>query len=219
MVHDETLAVIFFLCPTLIFPLSVSETISDLVEELAAEYTLHKTEDPFYSRQTVSILEIKNASREASENYVGEAVEELLKGALSDSLIFKFLDRRALDTALEEIKFSLSGLTDEKDGLEIGNIPGLRLLIEGSVTSENGNFVTTLRLIEVETTEVVATVSRAIPQEDMIEVGNRIAYEYVTANGIGTSLFFTPTRYPLIPQEEAVPVGDDEIHAGAAGGG
>lgn len=209
---------VFLLFPAMLFSVSVSDTINSLVEELAAEYTALKIDKPFYSRQTVSIIEIKNASKEAVDNYVGEAIEELLKNAITDSLVFKFIDRRALDTAMEEIKLSLSGITDEKDSIEIGNIRGLRLLMDGSVTSEEGNFIVSLRLIEVETTEIIATVSRSIPKEDMIEVGNRIAYEFVTANGIGTSLFFTPTRYLLIPQDEAKKVGDDEIHTFAAGG-
>ncbi len=140
----------------------------------------------------------------------------LLKNAISDSLVFKFIDRRALDTAMEEIKLSLTGLTDENDSMEIGNIRGLKLLMDGSVTSEDGNFIISLRLIEVETTELIAAVSRSIPKEDMIEVGKQIAYEYVTANGIGTSLFFTPGRYFLYPQDEAVEVGDDQIYGGAA---
>ncbi len=209
---------VFLLLPTMLFSLSVSDTIYSLVEELAAEYTALKSEDPFYSKQTVSIIEIKNASKDAAENYVGEAVEELLKSAITDSLVFKFIDRRALDTAMEEIKLSLTGLTDENDSMEIGNIRGLRLLMDGSVTSDDGNFILSLQLIEVETTELIATVSKSIPKEEMIEVGKQIAYEYVTANGIGTSLFFTPTRYLLVPQDEAVKVGDDLIHAGSAGG-
>ena len=87
---------------------------------------------------------------------MGEAVEELLKNAITDSLVFKFIDRRTLDTAMEEIKLSLTGITDEKDSVEIGNIRGLRLLMDGSVTSEDGSFVVSLRLIEVETTEIIA---------------------------------------------------------------
>ena len=209
---------VFLLLPALLFSVSVSDTVYSLVEELAAEYTSLKIDKPFYSRQTVSIIEIKNASKEAADNYVGEAIEELLKNAITDSLVFKFIDRRALDTAMEEIKLSLTGITDEKDSVEIGNIRGLRLLMDGSVTSEDGSFVVSLRLIEVETTELIATVSRSIPKEDMIEVGKQIAYEYVTANGIGASLFFTPTRYMLVPQSEMVKVGDDMIHGGAAGG-
>ena len=210
---------IFLLFPAMLFSISVSDTIYSLVEELAAEYSALKSEEPFYSRQTVSIIEIKNASKDAAENYVGEAVEELLKNAITDSLIFKFIDRRALDTAMEEIKLSLTGITDEKDSVEIGNIRGLRLLLDGSVTSDDSNFIINLRLIEVETTELIATVSRSIPKDELIEIGKQIAYEYVTANGIGTSLFFTPTRYLLIPQAEMVAVGeDDEIHGGATGG-
>lgn len=214
----KTFILVFLLLPAMLFSLSVSDSINSLVEELAAEYTSLRSDTPFYSKQTISILEITNASKDAADNYVGEAVEELLKNSISDSLVFKFIDRRALDTAMEEIKLSLTGLTDENDSIEIGNIRGLRLILDGSVTSEDGNFLISLRLIEVETTELIANVSISIPKAEMIELGKQIAYEYVTANGIGSSLFFTPTRYLLIPQDKAVKVGDDLIHAGAFGG-
>jgi len=213
----KKIILVFLLFPTLLYSLSVSDIIISLVDDLAAEYTSLKSEEPFYSRQTVSIIEIKNASKDAADNYVGEALEELLKSAITDSLVFKFIDRRALDTAMEEIKLSLTGITDENDSVEIGNIRGIRLLMDGSVSSVEDSFMISLRLIEVETTEVIAAVSRTIPKEEMIEVGKQIAYEYVTANGIGTSLFFTPTRYLLVPESEAVKVGDDGVHAGAVG--
>jgi TolB-like protein len=213
----KKIILVFLLFPAMLFSISVSETINNLVEELAAEYTTLKSEEPFYSKQTVSIIEINNASKDAADNYVGEAIEALLKNAITDSLVFKFIDRQALDTAMEQIKLSLSGITDENDSIELGNIRGLRLLIDGSVTSENESFIISLRLIEVETTEIITTVKANILKVDMIELGNRIAYEFVTANGIGTSIFFTPGRYLLVPQSEAVAVGDDIVHAMAAG--
>ncbi|MFO7848465.1 MAG: CsgG/HfaB family protein [Spirochaetia bacterium] len=209
---------LFILLPAFAFPVSVTETVHTMVEDLGQAYTLFRAEDPFYSRQTVSILEIRNASKEAADNYVGEAIEELLKEALHESIVFRFVDRRALDTAMEEITLSLSGLTEEGDELELGKIRGLRLLLDGSVTAEKENFLLNLRLVDIETTEVVASLSKAVPKEEMIEVGAQMAYEYVTANGIGLSFFATPSRHLLLPQAEAVAVGDDKIHAGSGGG-
>ncbi len=80
---------VFLLFPAMLFSISVSDLINSLVEELAAEYSSLRADDPFYSKQTVSILEITNASKDAVDNYVGEAIEELLKNSISDSLVFK----------------------------------------------------------------------------------------------------------------------------------
>ncbi len=208
---------IFLLLPAMLFSLSVTNTINGLVEELASDYTAAKSDTPFFSKQSVSIIEIKNASKAAADNYVGEAIEALLKKSISDSLVFKYIDRKALNTSLEEIKLSLSGITEGNDSIEPGKIQGIKLLIDGSVTSENNSFIISLQLIDVETTELIAAVSRSVPKDTMIELGKQIAYEFVTANGIGVSFFLTPTRYLLVPQAQAVKVGDGLIHAGSGG--
>ncbi len=119
---------------------------------------------------------------------------------------------------MEEIKLSLSGLTEEGDQIDPGKIRGVRLLLDGSVTAEEGNFVINLRLVDLETTETVASLSAPVPREEMIEVGAQLAYEYVTANGIGLSFFASPTRHLILPHAEAVEVGDGNTYAASGGG-
>ena len=208
---------LFLFIPSLLYSATIGDVIADLVDQLAAGYT-ESLSQPVYSKQSVSIIEIREGSKEIKDNYIGPAVEELLKNAIADSLVFKLVDRKNLDAAMEEIKLSLTGLTDSADAPQLGKIAGVKLLLDGSVTAEGNSFLISLRLTDVETTEVVASVTGTLPKDAMISESGRIAYEYVTANGIGLSFFLTPTRYLILNQSPPKRVGDDKYHTGAAGG-
>ncbi len=210
------LVFLFLFLPVFVFSAEISDILNTLVEQLAEDYAVEYGTN-LYSRQTVSIIEIRNTTKEAEDNYVGEAVEELLKNSIADSLVFKLIDRKNLDIAMNEIKLSLSGLTDDKDSPELGKIRGVKLLLDGSVTLDGDNFIINIRLTDVETTAVIASASAEIPKKAMIETSNQIAYEYVTANGIGLSFFITPTRYLVLNESPPVRVGDNEFHSGTGG--
>ncbi len=202
--------------PVFAYSADISSIVGSLVDQLAADYT-SQAGQTFYSKQTVSIIEIRNTTKEMKENYIGQGVEELVKNALVDSLVFKLVDRKNLDAALKEVKLSLTGLTDGKDAPELGKIRGVKLLLDGSVTAEGNSFLISLRLTSVETTEVVSAATAAVPKDALLAESNKIAYEYVTANGIGLSFFFTPTRYFVLNQSPPQKVGDDKYHTGAGG--
>jgi len=213
----KKLLLLLVFLPVLAWSAEVSTVVNSLVDQLAADYTKEAAE-PFYSRQAVSIIEIRNTTKEMEDNYIGQGVEELLKNALADSLIFRLVDRKNLDAAMKEVKLSLTGLTEGKDAPVLGKIKNVKLLLDGSVTADGDTIVLNLRLTDVETTEVVAAVSAALPKAALITESSRIAYEYVMANGIGLSLFITPLRYLILNRSEPKAVGDDKIHAGTGGG-
>ena len=202
--------------PIFAYSADISSIVGSLVDQLAADYT-SQAGQTFYSKQTVSIIEIRNTTRKMEENYIGQGVEELVKNALVDSLVFKLVDRKNLDAALKEVKLSLTGLTDGKDAPELGKIRGVKLLLDGSVTAEGNSFLISLRLTSVETTEVVSAATAAVPKDALLAESSKIAYEYVTANGIGLSFFLTPTRYLVLNQSPPQEVGDGKTYAGAGG--
>jgi TolB-like protein len=193
----------------------VEKALRNGIDNLAAQYT--EKAGPLYSRQTVTIVGIENLSEAAEANYVGQGLAELLKPIINDSLIFKYVDRRLLGEALEEIELALSDITAESR-VEVGRIEDVSLLLTGSVQEEGGDFLISLQLVEVETTSLTAAVQVRIPREELIAEGQRIAYEFLVANGIGMSLNFTPHNSLIVPREPIVPVGDEQKHAAAFGG-
>jgi TolB-like protein len=185
------------------------------IDSLAEQYV--EKAGPLYSKQTVTIVGIENLSEAAEANFVGQGLGEILKPIINDSLVFKYVDRRLLGEALEEIELALSDITAESR-VEVGQIEEVALLLTGSVQEEGGDFLISLQLVEVETTSLAAAVQVRIPREELIAEGQRIAYEFLVANGIGMSLNITPHNSLMVPQEPVVPVGDGQKHAFAFGG-
>jgi len=185
------------------------------IDSLAEQYV--EKAGPLYSKQTVTIVGIENLSEAAEANFVGQGLGEILKLIINDSLVFKYVDRRLLGEALEEIELALSDITAE-GRVEVGRIEDVSLLLAGSVQEEGADFLVSLQLVEVETTSLAAAVQVRIPREELIAEGQRIAYEFLVANGIGMGLNITPHNSLVLPQEPIVAGGDDQKHAFAFGG-
>jgi TolB-like protein len=185
------------------------------IDSLAEQYSAKA--GPLFSKQTVTIVGIENLSEAAEANYVGQGLGEILKPIINDSLVFKYVDRRLLGEALEEIELALSDITAESR-VKVGQIEEVALLLTGSVQEEADDFLISLQLVDVETTSLAAAAQVRIPRGELIAEGQRIAYEFLVANGIGMSVNFTPHNSLILPQEPIVPVGDDQKHAFSFGG-
>jgi TolB-like protein len=195
---------------------SVDRRIRVLVDDLAKKYVL--TQETLVSKKTVTLVEVKNVSPLAEKNYVGQAVAERIKTAIQDSLVFTYVDRELLEEALEEIELSLSDFT-EGSSVEVGRIEEVELLLTGSVIDEGEDFLITLQLVDVETTTLVAVSKTSFAKAELIEEGNRVAYAYVMANGIGAGLSVSPNYWFVYPQESVVEIGEGDKHALDMGAG
>jgi TolB-like protein len=194
---------------------SIDRRIQALLDDLAKKYLL--TQDTLVSKKTVTLVEIKNISPVAAKNFVGEAVAERIKAATQDSLVFTYVDRELLEEALEEIELSLSDFS-EGSTVEVGRIEEVELLLSGSIIEEGEDFLVTLQLVDVETTTLVAVSKTRFAVQELVEVGSQYAYTYITANGIGTSLLFSPAHFLVYPAQAKVRHGDDIYHAFAMSG-
>jgi TolB-like protein len=194
---------------------TIDRRIQALLDDLAKKYLL--TQDTLVSKKTVTLVEIRNIAPAAAKNYVGQAVAERIKTAIQDSLVFAYVDRELLEEALEEIELSLSDFT-EGSTVEVGRIEEVELLLTGSVLEEGEDFLVTLQLVDVETTTLVAVSKTRFAKAELIEVGSQYAYTYITANGIGTSLLFSPAHFLVYPVQPKVRHGDDKYHAFVGGG-
>ena len=67
------------------------------------------------------------------------------------------VDRNSIDKIIEENRFQSAGLTDEDTAVQIGKLAGAEIIVTGTVSSVGSNFYLQLRLIDVETAEVVAS--------------------------------------------------------------
>ncbi len=82
----------------------------------------------------------------------------------------KLVDRELIDKLLEELKLGSSELADSQTALKIGKLVGARYIASGNIFSVDGKIKLSLKLIETETTSIVATKSRICKKEDLLPV-------------------------------------------------
>ena len=92
-------------------------------------------------------------------------VEELLTGVMRKQRRFRAVDRRRLKEVLKELKLSQSGLVDEDSALKAGRILAADCMLFGSVLERVDSVEIYVRLVDTETTEILAAVD--VYGEDM----------------------------------------------------
>ena len=209
------IATVFLLVVSALWAVDIERALRTAMDELAGKYSA--TREELYSKKTVTIVSIKNLSESAAKNYIGEGVAEILKLIIGDSLVFKYVDRELLEAALKEIELALTDITEESE-VQVGNIENIGLLLTGSVIEEGDDFVINVQLVDVESTSLAAASKVSVPQAELIEESNRIAYEYIVANGIGLGIQLSPTKLLIFPASKVVDKGGDELALDFAAG-
>ncbi len=98
----------------------------------------------------------------AAGHYVAEKIEECLTNAPGRR--YAVVERRRLNTVLQEAKVQASGLTDEHTTLElVGSIKGLDCLIVGSLTRKGPALGVGAKVVRLPGAEVVIARSTQIP--------------------------------------------------------
>jgi Mg-chelatase subunit ChlD len=85
--------------------------------------------------------------------------------AVSTSGLFRIAERENLQEILEEMEFQLSGIVDEKDAIEIGAILGADLMLSGKLYSRDTDFEIFLKLLRVETGEILSLTKALVKKE------------------------------------------------------
>ncbi|MBN1648226.1 MAG: hypothetical protein JW874_09350 [Spirochaetales bacterium] len=143
---------------------------------------------PGVFKLNISIGDIENNSPRAKKLQMGQTVRDLFLKIFSRSNIFSVIDRKAMQEIMKEQELQLSGITDEKSAVELGNVLNAQVILYGSVGETGDSFVISCSLVDVETGEV--TTDQAIVNADIITdaAEKRLDMMYVQPMGIGLSL-------------------------------
>jgi hypothetical protein len=99
--------------------------------------------------------------------------------ALQSTGRFEIVAREDLDAILQELRFQATDLVDEEEVVELGELAGVDLFATCNVTSFQGVYQITAKLISVETAKVDKSVSRrcAAKVDFLAAMFNEIAFE------------------------------------------
>jgi len=113
------------------------------------------------------------ADEKLSKKRVDFAVGELLASQLLAKGFYKLTERAQLEDVLREQKLGLSGAVDSAAAASVGKLLGARLLVLGNVIRMGKSYQITAKLIESETSEMIASQITEVPVETFDEEAGR----------------------------------------------
>lgn len=133
----------------------------------------------------LSILDFEVSGISEKESLI---LIDYLSSIIHESGQYKVIDRGQRETILKELEFSLSGCTDEECQLEAGRLLQARYIIVGSMGSVGNRYFLNMKLIDVETGEMLNTSSHKYTSLDaMIDEGESLALQLISSDEISVT--------------------------------
>ena len=147
-----------------------TKRVDALVNELAGKFKRGEIGKPAASRDdwtspplTISLLGMESrgrlAFREGEYDFMTLKIGQALEGQTRARLV----ERNVMDKLLAELKLSSSALADQRTALQLGRVLSARLIAVGTVAGGQNEWNLTIRVIETETSQVVASVAQSYP--------------------------------------------------------
>jgi Ca2+-binding EF-hand superfamily protein len=90
----------------------------------------------------------------------------------------KVIDRANIQEIFKEYKFQSSGVIDESTAVEIGKLSGADIIVIGSINRVGGIFYLNIKLIAVQTAEIVgSSIAQAVDATEFLEMANQAVYK------------------------------------------
>ena len=119
-------------------------------------------------KSKTAIMDFTNL--DGSVSNFGRYLSEKLITTMFRTEKFKVIERRQLNKALEELKFSMSGAVDKASAKEIGKLLSVDAIVIGSISDLIDSVEVNARLIETETGEVFAVASTTMKKDEAISL-------------------------------------------------
>ncbi|MBI4669376.1 MAG: hypothetical protein HY747_09395 [Elusimicrobia bacterium] len=110
---------------------------------------------PHKAAITLAILPFKNNTGDANMDQLGITLADLVSVQMSANPGLRLTERARLKEILEEMKLGLTGVVDTATAVRVGRILGANVIGFGSFSKLGGKSLLSIRLVKVETAEVV----------------------------------------------------------------
>ena len=131
---------------------------------------------------TVGVLDLGAFSVTLEDvSALGPVMANMITTELSERPEVRALDRAMIQELLQrhQVSVGATGAGDDA-AIEIGRLIGANFVVTGGVTLEPGRARVDLRMIEVETSDIVRAIKENGPRDEMIALAERIADRLVT---------------------------------------
>lgn len=114
-----------------------------------------ETAEPHLSPIILSILPLQHNGSDKTLDSRGVALADLISARLAPDPHFKLVERQRIDDLFKELELGDVGPVDQKTAVRIGGMLGANVIALGSFSVIRGRPVVTMRLVNVETGEIV----------------------------------------------------------------
>lgn len=163
---------------------SIRSQVRQASESLTEAYIAGKG---LHFRQNMAILEFKDITEGGSSGNITRGVEDLFSSTFSRSTVFTLVERRNIETLLEEQKLQLMGVTDSEGTVDLGQIQNAQSLLLGTVNLVGDTYLVHVRIVDVESGQMVAE-DLTLNRREMVETKRQLDIEYISAMGVGISI-------------------------------
>ena len=120
-------------------------------------------------RISAGLLPFENATGREDCGPSLKAAQEQFSEELGHAATIKLMERAKLNEILREQAIGLSGAMNDSTVVKVGNITGLQVMVSAKLTTAGGYYRLSGRIINVETSAIVASSSVLIPDGVQIE--------------------------------------------------
>ena len=113
--------------------------------------------DPEPEKIPVAIATFSSAANVREADTVRRAVVDGLINGLSQFDGVRVVERERIGEALQDLRMSSEGMIDQATALQLGKMTGARVIVTGNILQIDDELAITARLINTETSELVAT--------------------------------------------------------------
>jgi hypothetical protein len=96
------------------------------------------------------------SSAEGADKSSAEYFAEQMNFALARNKTFKTVERRDLQKILKELELGMTGMVEDENAVKVGRLIGARMIVTGRLYAKNRNYEVFLKLLRVETGEVLS---------------------------------------------------------------
>ena len=110
---------------------------------------------PIAAKGTISISDLVVNSNNPKLTFIGKGVSELIAYEIAKSKDVSLVEREKRTEMLKEMELSQSGLISEEAQIKMGKMLSAKYMVFGDITDMGNMILITLRMIDVETSQVV----------------------------------------------------------------
>jgi curli biogenesis system outer membrane secretion channel CsgG len=156
------------------------------IEELA-DRAISKLADSGGLNQAVAVADFDNKSAKAIEANLGHAASEVITERFIKSGKFVVIEKRQITKIVSQLELEQTGLYDSKKTAAVGNLIGAKFMVVGSVSEIGGFFNTSLRIVKIETGEIILSESKeisAITMNSVADLYKPADYRFILGAGL-----------------------------------